>query len=249
MPRFFVESAQINDGFVYIRGDDARHISRSLRMAKGDYVIVCDMQSVEYGCILKDFFDDCVTAQIVSSRKSDKEPPFYVHLYQAMIKGEKLDFVIQKAVECGVFSVTPFNSERCVAREAVTDETKLKRRNRISLEAAKQSGRGIVPAVNRTVSFDKMTGLAVNSDIALFCYEGEGTEPLKKVLREIVKNKIVNKIPVISVITGCEGGFTQSEVKKAEDSGMILTGLGKRILRAETASCFVLGCLVYEFEL
>ena len=252
MPRFFVRKEQIENGFVTILGDDAHHISRSLRMAAGEHITVCDMQKVEYECTLEQFLPDRVLARVDSERKSDTEPPFTACLYQALPKGDKLDSVIQKSVECGVFSITTFNSERCIAKEKGDEENKLRRRNKISLEAAKQSGRGVIPEVNATVSFSEMLIRAAEADIKLFCYEGDGTESLKTVLaREkarFTQEKGAN-LPTVSVVIGSEGGFSIREVEKAKEAGLIPVGLGKRILRTETASGFVLGCLCYELEL
>ena len=252
MPRFFVSRDQIENGVVTILGDDAHHISRSLRMAAGEQITVCDMQSREYLCVLENFCPDRVLARVESESESDTEPPFEAHLYQALPKGEKLDSIIQKSVECGVTSITTFMSERCIAKEKGDEENKLRRRNKISLEAAKQSGRGVIPEVNATVSFSEMLTKAAEADIKLFCYEGDGTESLKTVLaREkarFTQEKGAN-LPTVSVVIGSEGGFSIREVEKAKEAGLIPVGLGKRILRTETASGFVLGCLCYELEL
>ena len=253
MPRFFVRKEQIENGVVTILGDDAHHISRSLRMAAGEHITVCDMQKVEYECILEQFLPDRVLARVESERKSDTEPPFSVCLYQALPKGDKLDSVIQKSVECGVFSITTFNSERCIAKEKGDEENKLRRRNKISLEAAKQSGRGVIPEVKPTVSFAEMLKAAADADIKLFCYEGDGTESMKTALaREKARffgERGGTGHPRISVVIGSEGGFSLREVEKAKEAGLIPIGLGKRILRTETASGFVLGCICYELEL
>lgn len=250
MPRFFVEPDMISNEFVQIYGDDARHISYSLRMAKGDTVTVCDMKGYDYKCRIEDFSNGCVTARIISKEKSCSEPPFYAKLYQALPKGDKFDFVIQKAVECGVSEIIPFMSERCIAKESVTEENKQKRRNRISAEASKQSGRGKITNVRSVISFEKMLEDARNgSDLVLFCYEGDGTLSLGKILHNNKNRLLQIESPVISVIIGSEGGFSPSEVEKARSHNMVLCGLGNRILRTETASGFVLGCLVYEFEL
>lgn len=230
-------------------GDDAHHISRSLRMAVGDTVVVCDMQKNEYTCTLEKFLPDRVIARIVSQRASDTEPPFCARLYQALPKGEKLDQIIQKSVESGVFSITTFNSERCIAKEKSGDENKMRRRQKIALEAAKQSGRGIIPEVLPTMSFSEMLTEASKADIALFCYEGDGTVPLKEYLSEKKRELCKNGAPSISIVIGSEGGFSLSEVQMARDAGLVPVGLGARILRTETASGFVLGCIVYEFEL
>ena len=232
-------------------GDDAHHISRSLRMAVGEQIVVCDMQKNEYTCVLDEFLSDRVVANIVSEEKSDTEPPYCAELYQALPKGDKLDSIIQKAVECGVASITTFNSERCIAKDNDGAEKKLVRRQRIALEAAKQSGRGIIPEVSPTVSFKEAISRAAKADIALFCYEGDATEPLNGVLsvkkRELIKSGINE--PKVSIVIGSEGGFSLSEVEFARQNGLVPVGLGKRILRTETASGFVLACLCYEMEL
>lgn len=251
MPRFFVRREQIDNGVVTITGDDAHHISRSLRMAVGDEIVVCDMQKTEYYCTLCEFLPDRVIARVDSQSPSDTEPPFRARLYQALPKGEKLDLIIQKSVESGVYSITTFQSERCIAKDKGDDEGKLRRRRRIALEAAKQSGRGIIPEVESTVTFDRMLTVAREADICLFCYEGDGTVSLREYLSE--KNAELeergNDAPDISIIIGSEGGFSIAEVEKAQNAGFVPVGLGKRILRTETASGFVLSCLCYEFEL
>lgn len=251
MPRFFVTKDQIEDGKVTILGDDAHHISRSLRMAAGESITVSDMQKREYECRLCEFLPDRVVAKIESERQSDTEPPFTATLYQALPKGDKLDSVIQKSVECGISKIVTFNSERCIAKENVPEPKKLQRRARISLEAAKQSGRGIIPEVAATVSFKEAIKSAAEADIAIFCYEGDETRSLRGFLSE-KKAEILargNTHPTISIVIGSEGGFSLSEVEYAKDAGLVPIGLGKRILRTETASSFTLGCLVYEFEL
>ena len=251
MPRFFVTKDQIEDGLVTILGDDAHHISRSLRMAAGERITVSDMQKREYDCMLCEFLPDRVVARIEAERQCDTEPPFVATLYQALPKGDKLDSVIQKSVECGVSRVVTFNSERCIARENSPEPKKLQRRARIALEAAKQSGRGMIPEVSATVSFKEAIKSAAGADIAIFCYEGDDTRSLKSFLFEKkaeLKEKSVT-VPTVSIVIGSEGGFSLSEVEYAKAAGLTPVGLGKRILRTETASSFALGCLVYELEL
>ena len=249
MPRFFIRANQIEDGIVTLLGDDAHHISRSLRMAAGECITVCDMQKNEYECELTDFVPDRVLAKILETRKSDTEPPYYAHVFQALPKGDKLDSVIQKAVECGASEITTFESERCIVRAKGENESKkVERRQRIALEAAKQSGRGIVPAVNPTVSFAEMCRRAADADIALFCYEGDGTEPLPSALKKAVA-KLDKENPTIALIIGSEGGFSLAEAETICKMGILPVGLGKRILRTETAASFALACLVCELEM
>ena len=253
MPRFFVTKEQIDEpaGLVTITGDDAHHVARSLRMAAGEHVTVCDGQKTEYDCELLHFEDDrIVTARILAASPMSTEPPIAVTLYQALPKGDKLDTIIQKAVECGVCAIVPFESDHCVVRVKQDAEArKTERRRRIAEEAAKQCGRGMLPSVVETVSFGEMLRLASGADLVLFCYEGEGTRPLKALLREKMPVVSDNRTLTVAVVIGSEGGFSPAEAEKAQNHGFCMTGLGPRILRTETASCFVLSTLVYEFEL
>lgn len=247
MPKFFIDESQIDGDIISVLGEDAHHISRSLRMAVGEHITVSACNNIEYECVLESFNDGCVKARIVESHESAVEPQIKIRLFQALPKGEKLDFIIQKAVECGACEITPFESERCVVKVKDDAEArKTERRNKIALEAAKQCGRGVIPSVNPTVKFDKMLEMASRSSVALFCYEGDGTLPLGKALADIRKNIDLSDI---SIIIGSEGGFSPQEVVKAQNSNFYKIGLGKRILRAETAAIMALSCLVYEFEL
>ncbi len=249
MPRFFVRVQQISDGTVTIMGDDAHHISRSLRMAVGERITVCDMQKKEYLCELTAFLADRVEARVLETYQSDTEPPFHARVFQALPKGDKLDSIIQKAVECGAAELIPFESERCVVRmKDGAEEKKTERRSRIALEAAKQCGRGCIPAVHPTMRFSQAVELAAQADLALFCYEGDDTEPLPTVLKR-ARDRISGKETTVSLMIGSEGGFSLAERDRAVAAGLIPIGLGKRILRTETAAAFVLACLVYELEL
>ena len=246
MPRFFLQKSNISDGLVTITGDDARHISRSLRMRLGESVTVCDMQKRVYECILSDFTPDTVTARIISERDSDTEPPVFIKLYQALPKSDKLDVIIQKSIESGASEIIPFESERCVVRiEPSKEDRKLERRNRIALEAAKQCGRGMIPEVRRPVSFEAVLSDAADCNLKLFFYEGDGTVSLREVLEGIPDGGASR----IAVVIGSEGGFSLSEVERARENGFVICGLGKRILRCETAPGFALACVAYRFEL
>ena len=250
MPRFFVDVNQIEDGNVALTGDDAHHISRSLRMAVGEQITVCDGNGMEYECELTAFLPDRVCARVLAHRVADTEPPYRAVVWQALPKGEKLDFIIQKSVECGAFGISLFESERCIVRMKEGDqERKGERRNRIALEAAKQCGRGMIPKVESPIGFEAAVREAAQADLAIFCYEGEGTKPLPEVLKAFCDSKPKGTVPHISVMVGSEGGFSKEEARRAEAAGMQLVGLGKRILRTETAAAFVLGCLSYEMEL
>ena len=251
MPRFFIRQQQIDNDIVRLTGDDAHNVARSLRMAVGDPLTVCDMQGNQYECVVESFDGDkAVDARIISSSHADTEPKCKITLFQALPKGDKLDTVIQKAVECGVYEIVPFESERCVVRvKADAEERKTERRCRIAAEAAKQSGRGILPNVSQTVSFDEMLSRASGASVKLFCYEGDGTQPLGKVLSELMIKDQGGEYPDVCVVIGSEGGFSLDEVERAKAAGLVPIGLGKRILRTETAPLFALSCIVFVTEL
>lgn len=248
MPRFFIRADQVRceNGIktITITGDDAHHISRSLRMATGEKITVCDMQKNVYECVLCDFSDEKVIARVDLEHKSDTEPVNFITLYQAIPKSDKMETIIQKSVECGVSCIVPFSSERCIAKIDKKDEDKkVIRYNKISESASKQSGRGIIPEVKKPISYDTMLKEACKSSYVLFCYEGDGTQSMKDVLKNVKKDD------TISLIIGSEGGFSIKEVEKAKESGAYIVGLGKRILRCETAPSFALSCIAYETEL
>lgn len=249
MPRFFLQQEIIPSEPVCLTGDDAHHIARSLRMAVGDALTLCDAAGNEYEGEILSFEDDrAVWAKILCRRETQNEPPYRIRLFQALPKGDKLDFVIQKAVECGASEIIPFESEYCVARmKSDSEDRKTQRRQKIAQEAAKQCGRGVLPQVGRTVSFSDMLRMASESEICLFCYEASDSEPLGRVLRR--QCAAFPEKSRISVIVGSEGGFSRAEAQAAEKAGMNLVGLGRRILRTETASLFVLSCICYETEL
>lgn len=246
MPRFFVRSSQIENGTVTILGDDAHHISRSLRMARGEEITVSDMQRNEYRCRLEEFLPDRVLASVIETGKGDTEPPFELVLFQALPKGDKLDTVIQKAVECGAARIVPFESERCIVHVKKEAEAhKTERRQRIATEAAKQCGRGILPEVLPSVTFPEMLDAAKEAELTLFCYEGDGTVPIGRLLAGVTPEKVRR----IAVVIGSEGGFSLDEAEKAKNAGFLLTGLGKRILRTETAATFALAAICAVTEL
>ena len=249
MPRFFINPSDVRDGQVVLCGENAHHVAYSLRLAPGDRIRVCDGVAVHL-CELVAFDSETVTANVLSTSPIDSEPPFHAHLYQALPKGDKLDTVIQKAVECGVSAVTPFESSRCIVRQKPEAEArKTERRARIAEEAAKQSGRGVIPTVSPTVSFSAMLDAAAQADLVLFCYEAEGTRPLRDILEAAERTFPTDRIPQIAIVIGPEGGFSPEEAAAASEHGFAMTGLCPRILRTETASGFVLASLVYALEL
>lgn len=244
MPRFFVTEEDISDGVAAIRGEDAYHIARSLRMAVGESVTVCDGTGREYPAVLTDIHDALCHAACAEGRLGEGEPPMPITLYMGMPKGDKFELVIQKAVELGACRIVPFISERCIMRPK---EDKSKERNarycRIAMEAAKQCGRARVPTVGLPLTFAQMLAEAAGAALPLFCYEAEGTEPLTA----LAKGRPVPGS--VAVVVGSEGGFSPAEAEAARAAGLCLTGLGKRILRCETAPLYALAALSVLYEL
>ena len=245
MPRFFVCEENIDGEYITLLGDDAHHISFSLRMAAGEEITVCDQRGNEYICELSRLDGETVKAKIREARKGEGEPPVEIHLYQAFPKGDKLELIIQKAVELGASSITPFESERCVKRpKADKIDKQLLRMNKIAAEAAKQCGRSRLPEVKAPLNFSEMLKKASETDLAIFCYEDCHTLSLKELLSQ--KGERVRSI---SVVIGSEGGFSSDEAKRAEECGIIPVSLGKRILRCETAPIFTLSSIAFFYEL
>ena len=252
MPRFFAlkENIDLSAGVITLTGDDAHHIARSLRMAEGEEVIVCDGEGTEYLCRLDRIRDTESVCAVLSSEKSLAEPPYSLLVCQALVKGDRMDTAVQKSVESGATELLPFVSSRCIVRMRdgkKDDDNKLRRLRRIASEAAKQCGRGRLPAVDDETGFETMLRRAAGTELPLFCYEDEKTSMLGTVLAD-VKSK--GKVPAsVAVVVGPEGGFSPEEARMAKDAGLIPVSLGRRILRTESAAAFVLACLSSEFEL
>lgn len=247
MPRFFVSPADIsgNNGVltVHVRGEDAAHISRVLRMRVGESVTVCDEGGLEYLTTVREVGNE-VLLDVVSSKKSENEPPYRAVVYQALVKGDRFDTVLQKSTELGVSKIVPVITSRCVVTLEMGDYAKkLERWRRIVYEASKQCGRGRVPTVGEPQFFSDALKSAAEAELGLFCYEGAGTRPLRELFERTPSPASV------SIVIGPEGGFSDDEAAQAATSGLNLTGLGKRILRTETAAPFVLSCLSCRYEL
>ena len=260
MPRFFVRADAIQNTRVRITGEDAVHISRSLRMRPGEEITVCDMQGREYQCRLHAFSGDRVDAEILSVKESENEPPYLATLYMALPKGDKMDYIVQKSVELGVTRIVPFASSRCVVKpDAQGAEKKRNRWQKIADAAAGQCGRAILPQVASPRAFadalSDAAGDAREGGLSFFCYEGaDARDPslsglLSTAKATLFSSRTPGAKPRISFFIGAEGGFSVEEAEKARAAGLPAVGLGKRILRCETAPLFVLSCLLYTLEL
>ena len=237
MANFYIEKTDITENIATISGEEAQHISRVLRMKKGDEVTLCDGEGMFYEAVLSDFSDKMVTAEITSSRRAETEPNVQVTVFQGVPKNPKLETIIQKLTEIGAVRLVPVDTKRAVAK--LDKENKVDRLRKIAREAAKQSKRGIVPEVLSPVSFKEAVKMAAEADLALIPYEEEREMSLKKALQ--------GKTPkTVSVMIGPEGGFDSEEIRLAMESGITSVTLGKRILRTETAPIAVCSAILYE---
>ena len=247
MPRFFVSPIPMGVDTVTIDGEDARHISFSLRMRTGDEIVLCDGEGRDYLGTIREMDGKTVTLSLSAPQESATEMPHRVRLYQSVPKGDKFDYIVQKATELGVCEIVPVYSARCIVRpDEKSDGKRRERLNRIAREAAMQSGRGRIPTVSSPLSFAEAVAAAKNES-SFICYENERALSLREFL-----GKIPDGAPdsaAVSFFVGPEGGYAPEEIRAAEAAGIAVVGLGSRILRAETASGFVLSCLCYEWEM
>ena len=233
-PRFFTDN--IGETAV-ITGSDAAHITKVLRMTRGDLAVICDGNGCDMLCRITGASDGAVELEILDKRPSEGEPTVYLRLFQCVPKSDKMDFIVQKAVELGASEIIPVISKRCVSRPDPKSAVKKRERwQRIADEAAKQCGRGRIPEVGDMIGFGEAVG---SSDGAGGCgiifYECGGMR-----LGEIVTDKVSR----IDVFIGSEGGFEEAEVELAKKAGIIPATLGKRILRCETAPVAAIAVLM-----
>lgn len=242
MHRFFTEPENIIGDIAYIV-DDASHITRTLRMKIGDKITVFDGTGKEYICRLSQIEKNKCTAKIDSESFSASEPDIKVTVFQGIPKSGKMESIIQKSVELGVFEIVPVDMERCVVRldNGKKQSERIKRWNKVALEAAKQCGRGIVPKITEPCSFSKAVELANHLDLAVMPYEVLGHKDDRS-----LKNILKAEFDTIGIIIGPEGGFSDAEAEYANENNIKLTGLGKRILRTETVSSAVISIIMYE---
>ena len=233
MPRFFIDGTA--DGRAYIAGADALHIAKALRMRPGEALTLCDGKGTDFDGVLETVTDRQVTVRISASRPSQAEPTLAVTLYQGLPKGDKMDWIIQKAVELGVTAVVPVATRRSVARLEGKADKKQERWQRIAAEAAGQCGRGMLPSVERPLSWSQALS-RLSGEPALVFYEGGG-RPLRELVTPSTRR--------LSVFVGPEGGFDPEEIDAIRRQGVGVATLGPRILRCETAPLAALTLLMH----
>ncbi len=242
IPRIYIGSDRIQDGRAYIDGSDANHILRVLRKNIGDSLHVCDMHGNSYNAVIDEITRDGLYATLGEAEKQESEMPFRVSVYQCFPKGDKLETVVQKAVELGAYEIVAVMSEGCVARrDSKAFAKRLERLKKISESAAAQCGRNIIPEIRGIIGYEAAMNEIAEKDIGFVCYEGDGTVSVRELL---------NGTPeTIGFLIGPEGGLSEKETALAKEKEINLAGLGKRILRTETASGYVLSAISVLLEI
>lgn len=234
--RFYANLNNFTDGNVLLDGDEFYHMTKVLRHKIGYKIIVSNnVDGKDYYCIITRIDTDSATAEIISIEDNECKTNIKITLYQALPKGDKIDLIVQKAVELGVSDIKIFNSD-------YVNENKfnLERLNKINIEACKQCGRSRVAEVSGLFTFDEMLLQACKNDLIIFAYEKEQINNIKSA---IANNKEINSV---AIVIGSEGGFSLEEVEKAKNSKAEIVTLGSRIMRCETASIVCMGIVMYE---
>lgn len=225
-PRFFTE--EITGKTAFLRGAEAKHCVRALRMRAGDFAVLCDGRGTDFFCRVTGTDADEAVFEVLERRPNEAEPSVLVRLFQCCPKSDKMEFIVQKATELGVSEIIPVLSKRCVSRPGEADaEKKRERYQKIAYEASKQCGRGKIPRIFPMLSFRAAVESFSADQPGILFYECGG-EPLGKILG--------GRTPeTVDLLIGSEGGFTPEEAAFAEERGIRIATLGKRILRCETA--------------
>lgn len=244
MYQFFVEPNQINehDRTVIILGGDVNHIKNVLRMKAGEELnVVTGQDAKEYRCGIVAFEEDRVICELRFVREESNEMPVRVYLFQGLPKADKMELIIQKAVELGVYRIIPVSMKRCVVKlDGEKAAAKVRRWQGITEAAAKQSKRGVIPEVSGVMNFSQAVALAADMDVRLIPYElAEGMDKTRQIISGLKEGQS------IAVFIGPEGGFDGQEIQTALANGIQPVTLGKRILRTETAGMTVLAWIGY----
>lgn len=245
MYQFFVEPHQISDKTVRIEGADVNHIKNVLRMKVGEELSVSNgVDGKEYRCGIVAMDEECITCELRFVKEDGVELPSEVYLFQGLPKADKMELIIQKAVELGVHAVVPVSTKRCVVKlDDKKAKSKIARWQGIAEAAAKQSKRRIVPEVKDVMSFKEAINFVKDFEVKLIPYElAEDMSKTKEIINSLQSGQ------KIAIFIGPEGGFEEGEVEAAMSAGVEPITLGKRILRTETAGFTVLSWIMYQLE-
>ena len=249
MYHFYTEKSNIFEDHIVLDGADVNHIRNVLRMRDGEELIICDGEGIDHFCRIRCNDGKKLILDIMKSCGSQAEPSAKIILFQGLPKKDKMELIIQKAVELGASVIVPVMTKRVIVK-AGTEEKELRKRERwqsIAKSAAEQSGRGIIPEVSETIGFDEALAMASDLECCVIPYENaDNSDEGMNNSREIIRNLRGKKS--IGVFIGPEGGFEPDEAQKAIDSGVRAISLGRRILRTETAGLATLAIIGFELD-
>lgn len=248
MPKFFVSHEQIAKRNIVIVGNDVNHIKNVLRTKIEDEIIICDKQdSQDYLCKICNINDKEIQCEIIKKLETNSESNIQITVFQGIPKSDKMEYIIQKSVELGAYSIIPVQMARCIVKLNEKDQIKkINRWQKISEVASKQCGRNIIPEIKNSINIKNICNLCQEYDIVLVAYENEEQQKLKyqiEKLKQLKKEKLK-----IAIVIGPEGGITQEEIQMLENSGAYIITLGRRILRTETVALNMISILMYELE-
>lgn len=244
MHHFFVTPEQVKEERIYIEGSDVNHIKNVLRMKIGEELQISDGNNKKYICEIETMTQEEVCVKVLEEQAADTELPSRIYLFQGLPKSDKMEFIVQKAVELGVYEIIPVATKRAVVKlDPKKAAKKVERWNSIAEGGAKQSGRIVIPKVNQVMNYKEALAYAKELDVVMIPYElAEGMPETKAFIEKIQPGQSVG------IFIGPEGGFETEEVEQAIESGAAPITLGKRILRTETAGLTTLSILMYHLE-
>lgn len=251
MHRFLIEPEGVHNDSLSLTGDDAKHMLQVLRFKIGDVFLAFDGTGLEYETEVTSIGKNSVSGKIIRAYRPETEPEKRIVLFQGLPKTDKMDWIVQKSVELGVWEIVPMFTQYSVMRMSEKGlDGKLERWNRIAREACKQCGRVIVPEVKAPLAYqdalkgwsDRINNEPESSALTVYCYENEG----KKCLKDLFKCYNIDHISTAGIFIGSEGGFSEGEIQLAQERRFSPISLGKRILRTETAAIAVLSVVMHE---
>ena len=248
MPKFFVQNNQIIKEKIEIKGQDVNHIKNVLRAKVGEEIQICNQDTSEnFLCDIQEFEKEKIICKIKEKLENNSESNIEITIFQGLPKSDKMELIIQKSVELGVYQITPIEMKRCVVNLQEKDKKKKQERwQKISEVAAKQCMRDSIPKINGIISIKELENQIDQYDVVLVAYENERENTLKNELEKIKnQNKERNKI---AIVIGPEGGIEEKEVESLKDKGCKIITLGKRILRTETVALNMISIIMYELE-
>ncbi len=248
MPKFFVTNEQVKDGTITIQGKDVNHIKHVLRMKIGEIIHICNTnQNQDYISKIEMMTEKAIFCKIIEYEETKVESNVKVSIFQGLPKSDKMELVIQKAIELGVNEIYPVQMKRCVV-QLKDQNKKIQRWQTIAEVASKQCGRSMIPKIQNCITIQDICQMSSQFDAILVAYEQEKIHTLKAELQLLKKQYEKENTLKIGIVIGPEGGLATEEVELLQNYGGKSVTLGKRILRTETVALNVLSNIMYEFE-